>query len=325
MDLWRDAHESVSYTTCSERLTLLKKELPWLSEADSTSLQQALRHLDRAYANFFEKKSGFPKFKKRSHEQKYSTVSGTVAIEGSRVRLPKLGMVKISKSKDICGRIVGATVTKTPGGRYYITLRVEEDVVTLQNNGGEIGIDLGLKALYTDSNGRSISNPKVLRKHERRLRRLQRRLSRKQKGSNNRNKARLRVAREHERIADIREDILNKEAHRLAIENQVVCVENLNVQGMMKNHKLAKSIGDASWAMLVRRLEWQLEKHGGILVKVSRFYPSSQTCSACGEINPEVKDLRVREWICPCCGTVHDRDENAAINIKREGLRLLAS
>lgn len=311
---------------CSARLTLLKDELPWLREADSIALQQSLRHLDRAYDNFFKKKVGYPKFKKRSHEQKYRTMNShnSIEIKNDRIKLPKLGWVKISNSRSFDGRIVSATVTKTPSGRYYITLQVEEDIVTLSNDGGELGIDLGLKALYTDSNGNSVPNPKVLKKRERKLRRLQRSLSRKQKGSNNRNKARLRVAREHERIADIREDVLNKEAFHLANENQVVCIEDLNVKGMMRNHKLAKSIFDVSWSMLTRKLEWQLEKHGGVLVKVPRFYPSSQTCSACGEVNPEVKDLCVREWICPCCGAVHDRDENAAVNIRAKGLEMLS-
>jgi putative transposase len=318
----------LKYTEASRDLShRLKKENPWLKEADSIALQQALRHLERAYENFFRKRGGYPRFKSKRSAQSYRTmnVRESIRVDGDSIRLPKAGTVKIRNTRDFAGRILSATVTRTAGGRYYITLQVEEEAEVLPNKGEKRGLDAGLKVLYTDSLGETVPNHKALVKHEKRIRRLQKSLSRKQKGSRNREKARRRLAREHEKVTDIRKDFLHKASYRLANENQVVCVEDLNVRGMMKSHKLAKSIGDVSWGEFYRMLEYKMADHGGVLVKVPRTFPSSQLCSCCGKKNPKVRDLSIRKWKCPVCGCVHDRDVNAAINILKKGMETLAA
>jgi putative transposase len=248
--------------------------------------------------------------------------SGGIRIEDNRIKLPKVGFVKIKQSREFGGRILNATVSCTASGKYFISLCVETDKESLlrPNNGKQIGIDVGLKVFYSDSNGDVVENPHPLKKFKRKLRREQRRLSRKMPKSENRNKARIRVARVHERITNIRKDFLHKMSTQLVCENQTVAVEHLNIKGLLKNHKLAKSISDVSWCEFFRQLAYKAELHGGELLKVDTFYPSSQTCSACGYQNPLTKDLSVREWDCPKCGTHHDRDVNAAKNILHKAL-----
>ena len=326
--LWEEQHEALSYSDASKDLSHhLKVENAWLKEADSIALQQALRHLERAYDKFFSKQGGYPTFKSKRSSQSYRTmnVRGNIRIKENRIRVPKAGEVKIRNTRDFEGRILSASVRKTAGGRYYITLQVEEEVEILPNDGGKTGLDAGLSVLYTDQYGNTAENPGTLRKHEKRLKRLQKRLSRKKKGSKNREKARKALAREHEKVADIRRDYLHRVTSRLANDNQVVCVEDLNVKEMMKDHRVAKSIGDASWGEFYRMLEYKMQDHGGVLVKVPGTFASSQQCSCCGTKNPKVKDLSIRKWRCPECGTVHDRDVNAAINILKKGMEILAA
>ena len=326
--LWREWRDTLSYNQMSKDLSsYLKREHAWLKDADSIALQQSLRHLDRAYDNFFKKRGGYPKFKSKRYKQSYRTmnINSNISIDGNSIKLPKAGKVKIVNSRAFDGRIISATVSRTSSGRYYISLQVEEEYEVLPNGGGSIGLDAGLKSLYTTSDSDIYPNPKTLSLHEKRMKRLQRSLSRKKKGSKNSEKARLRLAREHEKVSDIRNDIQHKITHKLASENQVVCVEDLDVKGMMKDHRLAKHISDASWSELCRKLEYKIADHGGILIKVPRTYASSQICSCCGRKESKLKDLRIRGWICPSCGAEHDRDVNAAKNILEKGLEMLAS
>jgi putative transposase len=325
---WFEWHDNMSYSEMSSHLSHeLKKEKMWLKEADSTALQQTLRHLDGAYENFLRKRGGYPRYKSKRSLQSYRTmnVNDSIRIDDRSIRLPKAGSVKIKNTRDFDGRILSGTISKTPSGRYYISLQEEEEYEVLPNKGGKTGLDAGLKNLYTDSNGETVANPRTLIKHEKKIKRLQRRLSRKKKGSKNSEKARIRLAREHEKVTDIRNDFQHKVTHRLASENQVVCIEDLNVKGMIRNHRLAKSISDASWSGFYRKLEYKMEDHGGTLVRVPRTYPSSQLCSCCGYQNREVMDLSIRAWRCPECGAEHDRDVNAAVNILRKGMEILAA
>lgn len=327
---YRESKESLTYTKMSKLLTEMKRspDYVWLNLTDSMALQESLRNLDRGFQNFFQKRARYPKLHSRHGKQSYRTrnQNGGVRIVGNTVHLPKLGYVKFRGLKEFQGRILNATVSLSTSGRYYISLCVElEDAELLSNGGGTVGIDVGLKEFYTDSNGYIVNNPQVLKKREKKLARAQRRLSRKQKGSKNRTKQRVLVAREYEKIANIREDFLHKQSLALASENQVVCAEDLNVQGMLKNHKLSKAISDVSWSRFFTMLEYKTKERGGVFVQVPTFYPSSQTCSVCGYKNLLVKDLKVREWVCPKCGARHGRDENAAVNILNKGLEMLGA
>lgn len=320
---------SLTYSKTANMLTTLKqdKDHLWLNEVDSMALQEALRNLDRAYQGFFRGNTGFPKFHARHGRQSYRTrnQSGGIRITGRKVKLPKIGYVKFKGLKPFEGRILNATISKAASGKFFLSLCVEEEDRVLPNGGQMVGLDVGITTFYTDSHGNTVANPKTYRKHEKKLIREQRRLSRKRKGSNNRRKQRIRLAVQHEKIANIRSDFLHKQSSALASENQVVCVEALNVKGMLRNHRLAKAISDVSWSEFFRQLAYKTAEHGGTLVKVPTFYPSSQTCSCCGHKNPLVKNLSVREWDCPSCGTHHDRDGNAATNILNKGLAMLAS
>ena len=322
---WALRKESIGYATTARMLTALKRDPghTWLSGADSMALQESLRDLDRAFQNFFAKRGRYPRFKsKHDHHQSYRTrnQSNNIRIEGNRIVLPKLGAVKAKIPRLPNGRILNATVSKTPTGKYFVSLCVEEELVPKPNAGGAIGIDVGISEFYTDSNGNAVDSPKALRKYERKLRREQRRLSRKQKGSANRAKQRIRVAAIHEKTYNSRMDFLHKESLKLVSENQVIAVEDLNVKGMVRNHRLAKSISDASWSRFFTLLEYKAFEHGSTVLRVPTFYPSSQTCSCCGYKNPLVKDLKVRKWECPSCHAVHSRDHNAAINILNKAL-----
>lgn len=319
---------SLTYNKTSNMLTAIKhdRDYLWLNEIDSMALQESLRNLDRAYGNFFKGNARFPRFHSKRRKQSYRTRNqrNGIRIVGNTVKIPKVGYVKFKGLKHFYGRILNATISKSASGKYYISLCVDSEDIVLDNAGGIVGLDVGIKEFYTDSNGNVIANPRTYRKHEKKLVREQRRLSRKQKGSNNRNKQIIRLAVQHEKIANIRRDFLHKQTHALANENQVVCVENLNVKGMLRNHRLAKAISDVSWSEFFRQLEYKMSERGGIVVKVPTFYPSSQTCSCCGYKNPLVKNLSVRDWDCPKCGAHHDRDCNAATNILSKGLEILA-
>ena len=318
--------QKVGYAQTSAMLTELKKQddFVFLKDVDSIALQQSLRDLDRGFKNFFERRARHPQFKsKRNNHQSYRTINqgNNTRIVGKYIKLPKLGYVKIKQSMEV-GHINNVTVERTPTGKYFVVLNVDFETEIHPNNGRKIGIDVGIKEFYSDSNGNFVNNPKYLEKSMRKLIREQRRLSRKQKGSSNRNKQRIRVAKVHEKITNQRNDFLQKQSTMLVSENQTICIEDLNIKGMIRNHRLAKSIASASWGKFFTMLEYKSAWYGSEIVRVPTMYPSSQTCSCCGYKNPLIKNLAIRTWECPQCHTKHDRDTNASINILNKGLSI---
>ena len=314
------------YIQTSAMLTDLKKQadFAFLKTVDSIALQQSLRDLDRGFVNLFQKRAKHPVFKsKHNRHQSYRTINqkDNIRIEGKYIKLPKLGYVRIRQSMEI-GKINHVTVERTPTGKYFVVLNVEFEPQPMSNKGGSIGIDVGIKEFYSDSNGNVVSNPKYLEKTMRKLVREQRRLSRKEKGSNNRNKQRVKVALVHEKVTSQRNDFLQKQSTMLIRENQTICIEDLKVKNMLRNHKLARHISSASWSKFFDMLTYKSVWYGNDIVRVPAMYPSSQICSCCGYKNPLVKNLAIRKWECPECHTKHDRDTNASINILNKGLQM---
>lgn len=326
-----EAHEKgerIGFKETSAMLTELKHtdDFSFLNEVEAVALQQSLRDLDKAYQNFFAKRAGFPHFKsKKDSHQTYRTMNGNnppmIRIVGRCIKLPKLGYVKIKQTMPV-ENIKNVTVEKTPSGKYFVILNVEFVPEERTNAGGEIGLAMGIQDFYTDSNRNSIENPKHYEKAMAKLAREQRRLSRKKPGSKNREKQRIRVAKVHEKVANQRRDFLQKQSTMLIRENQTICIQDLQVKKMLQNPYLARSLASASWATFFAMLEYKAAWYGNEIRNVPASYPSAQTCSRCGHVHKQVKDLKLRKWECPVCHTIHDRGVNTSINILHQGQNL---
>lgn len=307
-----------------------KKEFEWLKEVDSLALANAQMNLQTAYNNFFcSPKVGFPKFKlKKSNRRSYTTncVSGNIKLADGLLTLPKVGKVKMKQHRQIPSdrKLKSVTVSQTPSGKYYASILFEyENQVSQIIPRTFLGLDFSMHELYKDSNGNAPQYPRYYRQAEKKLAKEQRKLSLMQKGSNNRNKQRIKVAKLHEKVANQRKDFLHKQSRQITNVYDCVCIEDLDMKAMSQSLHFGKSVSDNGWGMFTTFLGYKLEEIGKQLVKVDKFFASSQTCSVCGYKNPETKDLSVRAWDCPNCGTQHDRDINAAKNIRNEGMRLV--
>ena len=303
-----------------------KKDYPFLKEVDSLALCNAQLARNAAFKSFYRKQNAFPKYKSKRNDQSYTTNNqGSVKFSNNDryISIPKCPRLRIKKHRNFIGEIKSITVSKTTDEKYYISLLVEENTESIKFLDNAIGLDLGIKELIIDSNGNKYKNHKYLTKSQNKLSREQRKLSLMKKGSQNRNKQRIKVARLHKKIENQRNDYLHKLSRHIIDENQIICIEDLKVKNMTRNSKLARSINDASWSKFVSMLIYKANWYGNVIVKVPTNYPSSQLCSYCNYQNPLTKDLKVRKWTCPQCGSVHDRDINAAKNILRKGIEML--
>ena len=311
-----------------------KSQFPWLKEVDSLALANVQLNLNAAYKHFFQSGFGFPKFKSKKASQSYKTNNqkGLITILNGKVKLPKVGWVKVKAHRQIKGVIKSATISKTATGKYFISILCEEEILPLPKTDSNLGIDLGLENFAILSTGEKIGNPKFLVSLSKKLAKEQKILSRrgllaKKKGvklseSSNYQKQKLKVARLHEKITNQRKDFLHQLSTNLIKNHDVICIEDLASRNLMKNHRLARAIGDASWTEFVRQLHYKADWYGKKIVTISRWFPSSQLCSSCG-VSSGKKALSIREWTCESCGTHHDRDINASLNILKEGLSLV--
>ena len=327
---YQEEGKRLSYDDLSACLPVLKQqsETAWLAEVSSVPIQQSLRHLDRAFVNFFEGRGKYPRFKSKKRGSQAATYTATAFTwKDGTLTLAKMDApLEIRWSRPLPEGAIPSTVTvsRDNAGRYFASLLVEETIEPLPPSPEQIGADLGLTSMVITSKGDKVGNPRYFATDEKKLARAQKRHARKQKHSKNQEKARRKVAKIHARIADRRRDYQHKLSTRLIRENQVICVESLAIKNMMQNHSLAKAIADVGWGEFVRQLAYKAQWYGRTLVKIDRWFPSSKTCSCCG-YGLESLDLEVREWMCPNCGTHHDRDVNAANTVLTEGLRLSAA
>jgi putative transposase len=323
---YQETGKGLGHFALNNRLPELKKEFEWLSETHSQVLQSVSLNLSRSFVNFFEKRAKYPNFKSKHGKQTIQYPQGVKIVDGRKLFLPKIGHVKAVVHREIVGTIKTVTISKTPTGKYFAAILTENglDAPAISFDGKIVGIDVGLTHLAITSDGSKFDNPKHVAKAQKNLKRKQQKLSRKIKGSNTRNKARLLVAKAHERVANARKDYLHKLSNRLVNENQVIAVEDLHVKGMMKNHCLAKAIGDAGWGMFTGFLKYKAARSGKGYIEVGRFFPSSKACSCCLHIQSSMP-LNIRSWRCDKCGATHDRDVNAAQNIRNEAQRMIAA
>jgi putative transposase len=324
---WRERQERITGVDFSRQLTKLKQaEVPWLKEVSSTVLTQSLHDLDRALGAFYSKRARYPRFKKRREEQavRYQ-LDGRLKhpyVAGSHLVLPKLGPLKLIWSRIPPGRPKMVTLRRDGVGRYFVSMAIDEEILPLPAADRAVGVDAGLSAAVTLDNGTKVAPPRYLGRRLRQLKRRSRDLSRAKRGSRRRAFARRRLARVHARIRDSRREWLHQLSSMLIHENQVVCVEDLNVSGMLRNRHLSRALADGALAELQRQLEYKASFYGRTFVRVGRWFPSSKRCSACGFVRGDLP-LSARRWTCPECGVEHDRDVNAAINIRQEGQRIL--
>jgi putative transposase len=328
-ETYKETGKGLTQIALNKVLRELKKseDTAWLGECYSQVLQSTTLNLTKAFKNFFEKRSSYPRFKSYHGKQSAQYPQNCQVIDGG-VKIPQIGLIKASIHRLFEGDLKTVTITKTPTQKYYASLLFDtkQETPDVVISGAVIGVDLGVKDFAITHNGNKTSkysNPKHLKKHERNLARKQAKLARKKKGSKSREKAKKLVARVHERISNARQDFLHKLSRKIVNDNQVVVVENLNVKGMVRLRSLAKAISDVGWGMFVNFLDYKLKDKGGLLIEIDRFFPSSKTCSNCLDQMGEMP-LEIREWTCPSCGTHHDRDENAAKNIRAEGIRQLS-
>ncbi|MBO1004386.1 IS200/IS605 family element RNA-guided endonuclease TnpB [Pseudogracilibacillus auburnensis] len=335
---YAETGKGLSYNQCSAMLPKMKRveETEWLKEVDSIALQSSLKNLADSFSRFFNKQNERPRFKSKMHPvQSYTTkyVNQNISIDGNLLKLPKIGHVPFAKSRKLHGRILQATIRKNPSGKYFVSILCEEKIHDFPKTESAIGIDLGILDFAVLSDGQKVDNDRFTSKMEKKLKREQRKLSRrallaKKRGINlfeakNYQKQKRKVARLHEKVMNQRTDFLNKLSTDMIKNHDIICIEDLHTKGMLKNRKLAKSISDVSWFSFVSKLQYKAEWYGKTIVKIDRWYPSSQICSECGHQNTKIA-LSIREWMCITCHTKHDRDINASKNILVEGLRKLS-
>ena len=324
--VYQETGKGLGQYQLNARLPQLKSEIEWLGETHSQVLQSVSLHLSRAFVNFFERRAKYPQFKSKHRKQSIQYPQGVKIVDACKVYLPKIGHVKAIVHRELAGSIKTVTVSKDPSGKYFASILCENLVAMpdISLNGKILGIDVGLTDLAVTSDGSKFANPKHVLKAQKNLAKKQQHLSRKAKGSNTRNKARLLVAKAHERVANTRQDYLHKLSTRLVNENQVIAVEDLHVKGMMKNHNLARAIGDAGWGSFTNMLKYKTARQGKGYIEVNRFFASSKTCSCCLHAQAKMP-LDVRMWTCDQCGAKHDRDINAALNIRNEAQRMITA
>lgn len=327
-DAWFERKDRVGYHESSALLTALKKDpqYAWLKDVSSVPVQQSLQHLQKSFNNFFAKRAAYPSFKSKHGKQAATYVASAFTWDGKALTLAKMKeplSIRWSRTLPKAAKVSTCTVTKDTAGRYFVSMLCDDAISALPTVSGQVGIDLGLTHFAIFSSGEKVTAPNVFRKNEKKLATLQRRLAKKKKGSCNRAKAKLQVARVHAKIADTRKDFLHKVSTRLIRENQTIAVETLAISNMQKNRHLSKSISDAGWREFIRQLEYKAKWYGRTLIGIDKWYPSSKRCSDCGFVVTKLP-LSVREWACPECRTVHDRDTNAACNILAAGLAVSA-